>query len=842
MMKLHPALQKAVKSENTSKEEKRKIYISLYEEDTSVKEVVIEKGGKQGIRYIGAGKFRDALERNGVNILAYDNSLKQYHAEASLDVIQKIAYLDFVAAIEPEPGRYAECLDESTPTIGADYIRGPNVYYNGSGVSVGIIDSGYNAFHQDLPPASYCVDYVEDNCYNDTTGHGTHVAGILLGRGNVYKHYVGVAPGVSDIQIAKVINTEGEWGDFDNSGEHDFIEAVEWMSWSPAPDIVSVSLGTFIPEGEFPPSPANGTDKFSRKVDEAVYENGQIYVVAAGNEYTRWGIYGYEDLTTPGCAKNVITVGATYDFWGGVICYDMYNISHPDSAKPDKIACFSSRGPTGDGRMKPDVVAPGCFVTSCSHLDNDGYVTKAGTSMSTPHVSGLIATLLHHYPWLKGCPGDVKAWLLADALAYQGDKNNVGNTYGFGKVDSYLTHWDILGAEGWDHEFAHGSVNGSTWAYLDITIPSGADRLVVVLTWIEEPADPGAEHALRNNIDLYFKGADQGECAGEWSSTKEYDNVEYIILDNPGADTYRVKICPTWLDPFRSQSFNVSYMIIRGDPTPTSTLTVEANKTAVNVSDSFTVTATITPNSYVASGVYVNLSLPSGVEISSIKVTRKDAYIITYPWHQTYITLGDIPVGDSRSVTWTMSASTHGIKTIQCNAYSSNSGSYSKSIDVFVKDNTPPGGWKNFTPSDWTTDRNPDCTIEVRDTASGLDVSTAYYKFSINSGSTWSRWYGASCTGTNGTTDYQTITASSVQFNHDSDPIDKCQIMFKISDMAGNTNESPAYIVKIDSTDPPKPVISSTTHPDENTWYSNNDPLHGQRLLIYRESLVIATR
>jgi len=556
--------------------------------------------------------------------------------------------------------------------------------------------------------------------------------------------------------------------------------------------------------------------------------NGQIYVVAAGNEYD-----DFLDalISSPGTAKNAITVGAIYDsyyYYGsyGVDYEDCWLINpHHDDYEVDKIAYFSSRGPTGDGRMKPDIVAPGYGVISCSHLDNDGYVSKDGTSMATPHVSGLIATLLHHYPWLKGCPGDVKAWLLAKALAYQGDKNNVGNTYGFGKVDSFLTHWNVLGAEGWEHGFIHGSVSGLTWAYFDITVPSGADRLVVVLTWIEEPGDPGAEHALRNNIDLYLdKGADQGECAGEWSSTKEYDNVEYIILDNPGADTYRIKVCPTWLDPFISQSFNVIYMIIRGDPTPTSILTVEANKTAVNVSESFTVTATITPNSYVASGVYVNLSLPSGVEISSMKVTRKDAYIITYPWHITHITLGDIPVGDSRSVTWTMSASTHGLKTIQCNAYSSNSGSYSKSIDVFVKDNTPPGGWKNFTPSDWTTDRTPDCTIEVRDTASGLDVSTAYYKFSINSGSTWSRWYGASCTGTNGTTDYETITASSVQFNHDSDPIDKCQIMFKISDMAGNTNESPAYIVKIDSMDPPKPVISSTTHPDENTWYSNNDP------------------
>ena len=154
----------------------------------------------------------------------------------------------------------------------------------------------------------------------------------------------------------------------------------------------------------------------------------------------------------------------------------------------------------------------------------------------------------------------------------------------------------------------------------------------------------------------------------------------------------------------------------------------------------------------------------------------------------------------------------------------SNNKAYKSSYQLIVE-SIGPNYWRNFSPADWTTDRTPDCTVEVKDTASGLDVSTAYYNFSINSGSSWSSWYGASCTGTDGTTDYQTITASSVPFNWDSDPIDKCQINFKITDMAGNTGYSSAYIVKIDSTDPPKPIISSSTHPDEGEWYCDRSPI-----------------
>jgi len=132
-------------------------------------------------------------------------------------------------------------------------------------------------------------------------------------------------------------------------------------------------------------------------------------------------------------------------------------------------------------------------------------------------------------------------------------------------------------------------------------------------------------------------------------------------------------------------------------------------------------------------------------------------------------------------------------------------GEWDTSDASFGIDNTDPGDWQYFSPSSWTNDQTPDCTIKVRDTASGLDVSTAYYKYSTNGGSTWNGWISATCTGSDGTTDYQTITASNVPFNQDSETQNK--IKFKISDMAGNTVESSVYTVKIDAT-PPSASIS----------------------------------
>lgn len=124
-------------------------------------------------------------------------------------------------------------------------------------------------------------------------------------------------------------------------------------------------------------------------------------------------------------------------------------------------------------------------------------------------------------------------------------------------------------------------------------------------------------------------------------------------------------------------------------------------------------------------------------------------------------------------------------------------------------DITPPDDWQNQQPDDWVNTQTPTCTVEVRDTESGLDVSTAEYQFSTDGGATWSAWMAATSTGSDGTTDFQTITAANVPFNQDSGTSNL--IRFRITDMEGNTGTSPDYTIRIDTV---APDVNSTTPAD----------------------------
>lgn len=132
---------------------------------------------------------------------------------------------------------------------------------------------------------------------------------------------------------------------------------------------------------------------------ERVVNAGVVVVVAAGNrgfnKFTEAqdgasGDYRYISITDPGNADSVITVGSTHRFMP-----HNYGVSY-----------FSSRGPTGDGRTKPDLVAPGERIDSCS-LNGD-YETMDGTSMAAPHVSGAAALLMARHRELVGQPRRVK--------------------------------------------------------------------------------------------------------------------------------------------------------------------------------------------------------------------------------------------------------------------------------------------------------------------------------------------------------------------------------------------------------------------------------------------------
>jgi hypothetical protein len=120
--------------------------------------------------------------------------------------------------------------------------------------------------------------------------------------------------------------------------------------------------------------------------------------------------------------------------------------------------------------------------------------------------------------------------------------------------------------------------------------------------------------------------------------------------------------------------------------------------------------------------------------------------------------------------------------------------SFDRTADV-----TAPGSWSNFAPTK-TTDQTPNVSVDVRDSDTGLLVSSAQYRYSKNGGSTWTGWASASCTGEDCTTATQTISKSSVAFSQDSMTQNKVQ--FRIGDMSGNTGTSSSYNVAIDSTGP----------------------------------------
>lgn len=155
---------------------------------------------------------------------------------------------------------------------------------------------------------------------------------------------------------------------------------------------------------------------------EALVANGVVVVAAAGNrgfqqyllaDNTLFESYAASSITDPGNAEGVITVGATHRLWPHT-----YGVSF-----------FSSRGPTGDGRLKPDLLAPGEKIVSC--IPGSRSDQMDGTSMAAPHVSGAAALVMARHPELKGHPARIKRILCETAT----DLNRERSFQGHGMVD-----------------------------------------------------------------------------------------------------------------------------------------------------------------------------------------------------------------------------------------------------------------------------------------------------------------------------------------------------------------------------------------------------------------------
>jgi len=292
-----------------------------------------------------------------------------------------------VEAIWPDKPVYA-LLDVSVPLI-----RAPQVWekgFTGRGIKVAVVDTGIDYEHPDFSGRILAYTSFVGGDGKDDHGHGTHVAGIIAGSGEASGgKYRGVAPEAL-LLSAKVLKADG------SGMMSDVMAGIEWAVEQGA-KVINLSLGS--------PGPCDGTDALSAMCDAAV-RAGVVVCAAAGNDGPAPGTIG-----SPGCAREVITVGASDDY--------------------DQVASFSSRGPTADGRVKPDILFPGVGIVSCraggTSMGNpvdDFYTSASGTSMATPHASGVAALLLQAYPDLT--PAQVKARMMDSALNLNLDPNTQG--------------------------------------------------------------------------------------------------------------------------------------------------------------------------------------------------------------------------------------------------------------------------------------------------------------------------------------------------------------------------------------------------------------------------------
>ena len=236
--------------------------------------------------------------------------------------------------------------------------------------------------------------------------HGTHVAGILAGDwrasefGGLEESLVGICPDLRLLDL-RVLDASGRGEEFAVMAALQFIRYLNSAYDYTVVHGVNMSMSLRHDVSNF----ACGRTPVCEE-SERVVAAGVVVVAAAGNQgYRRYTTaegaaveaYNNSSITDPGNADLVITVGAT----------------HRSRPHAYGVSYFSSRGPTGDGRAKPDLVAPGEKITA--PLPGELYGLKDGTSMAAPHVSGAAALLMARHSELVGRPAKVKQILCQTA-------------------------------------------------------------------------------------------------------------------------------------------------------------------------------------------------------------------------------------------------------------------------------------------------------------------------------------------------------------------------------------------------------------------------------------------
>jgi serine protease AprX len=377
--------------------------------------------------------------------------------------------------------------------------------YSSNDLVAAVLDTGIDAAHTDLDGGKVLgwADFVNGGTtpYDDE-GHGTHVAATIAGEGGGDPVLRGVAPGAGLVGV-KVLDENAE------GFTSDVVAGIEWVVDSKDTygiEAINISLGAYDPQVGC----RDGSSPDSLAVN-AAHGAGLVVSVAAGNDGP-----GTCTVGSPGDAKDALTVGAMADLGSNGFFQ----------------ADFSSRGPTADGRVKPDVSAPGVDIESALAGTSSSYTALSGTSMAAPFVAGVALLMMDGNPAFTN--DDVKDAVRSTAIDWGrgGDNTVAGSTgpdidYGAGRLDAYAA----LAAAGApltsppsfpDHTLREGSLS-ATGEAMEYTVDVAALDEPVAATVVDIPTSCGG---LSPDFDLRLLSP-SGAIVAEAQEAERQDELGY---------------------------------------------------------------------------------------------------------------------------------------------------------------------------------------------------------------------------------------------------------------------------------------------------------------------------
>jgi len=607
--------------------------------------------------------FGDVREEYTDKILKqFSNEIFSYAPQANFYLISingsdiaKLLDLEFVKLISnysvPIPTNENGLAATATDTV---FDWGP---LRGSWVNVAIVDTGVayqsGTYHPDLPTPIDQYDFCgSDNYADDQEGHGTHVSGIALGRGNDVSYRKGVAPSASLMMY--------KWVGCASSASFETVMRRLIMNGA---DISSNSWAWGWSNGQY--SEPTGSAIVDRAINgEYPDSNGKsrpiTVVVAGGNENLV--------VSNPGTNKNGITVGASTagnddnrDEGSGSV-----------SAEPAaNYAWFSNYGPI-NGRIKPDVIAPGLEITSsypwylditkvypnppysCVHPASNPYYAKmCGTSMATPHVSGIAALMMEAASALKDWPELLKARLLGSAVYLD---NLPESRQGRGHVSAYYAIYDQLGAFE-QLQWYGGYVGGPFDPDDEITfeVPSGYKEVEVTLAYSD---DAGA--GIMQDLDTYLYDSNNNLIS---SDTRDDTTKQFKISSALGRPSGTWRLLIGAASTTRQTKYGIFVSVRKSDPSLS--LIKIPSPDPVPPSGALTIYSILENGGFVTVGSYIELKVPSGFTLTSVDIHRNDGISFTLPASELYYRSSDnsyrVSVGEAikdfqRKVDWHLTA------------------------------------------------------------------------------------------------------------------------------------------------------------------------------------------